>query len=72
MNNKQTRSDEANKNEQQPYRMRLPGFIKDEEVGLGDLVKRMTSSFGIQPCGDCEQRAAMLNQWLIFTNKHTK
>ena len=25
-----------------PFRIRLPGFIRDEEIGLGDVVKRAT------------------------------
>jgi hypothetical protein len=50
-----------------PHRVRLPGFIKDEEVGLGDAIKRVTYAFGLQPCGGCEQRAAALNRWMVFT-----
>jgi len=50
-----------------PTRVRLPGFIKDEEVGLGDAIKRVTYAFGLQPCGGCEQRAGALNRWMIFT-----
>ena len=42
---------------QEPYRVRLPGFISDEDVGLGDAIKRVTSNFGIKPCGGCERRA---------------
>jgi hypothetical protein len=26
----------------EPYRVRLPGFISDEQIGLGDVVKRVT------------------------------
>ena len=48
-------------------RVRLPGFIKDEEVGLGDAVKRVTYTFGIKPCGGCERRAGALNRWMVFT-----
>jgi hypothetical protein len=47
--------------------MRLPGFVRDEDIGLGDLVKRTTVSLAIKPCGGCERRAAMLNRWLTFT-----
>lgn len=52
----------------QPYRVRLPSFIKDEdeEIGLGDVVKRATAAFGIRPCGGCERRAAALNRRLVF------
>lgn len=49
--------------------VRLPGFIADEDVGLGDVVKRMTYAVGIKPCGGCEQRAAALNRWLTFSGK---
>ena len=55
------------KRERQPYRVRLPGFVKDEEVGLGDAIKRATSSAGIRPCGGCLGRAATLNRWMVFT-----
>jgi hypothetical protein len=46
--------------------VRLPGFNSGEEVGLGNLIKRATSSFGVQPCGGCERRAARLNQLVTF------
>jgi hypothetical protein len=55
-----------------PHRVRLPGFIIDEEVGLGDVIKRTTSYFGIQPCGRCNRRAATLNRWLLFTNRRSE
>jgi hypothetical protein len=51
----------------EPYRVRLPGFISDEEVGLGDVVKRAPYSVGIKPCGGCGRRAAALNRWMVFT-----
>lgn len=58
------RSEEA---ERQPHRVRLPGFINDEEIGLGDAIKRVTYAMGIKPCAGCEKRAAALNRWLRFT-----
>lgn len=58
--------------EQPSHRVRLPGFIAEGEIGLGDVIKRATSYLGVQPCGGCEQRAAALNRWLIFTNRHSK
>lgn len=51
----------------QPRRVRLPGFLIEEEIGLGDAIKRITYSMGIQPCGGCEKRAAALNRWLHLT-----
>ncbi len=55
--------------EGQPYRVRLPGFVSDEDIGLGDVIKRATSTLGIKPCGDCERRAAALNQWFVFRGR---
>jgi hypothetical protein len=53
--------------ERQPHRIRLPGYIKEEEIGLGDVIKRMTYAMGIKPCTGCEKRAAVLNRWVRFT-----
>ena len=49
-----------------PYRVRLPGFVSDEDLGLGDALTRVTSSFGMRPCGNCRRRAATLNRWVTF------
>jgi hypothetical protein len=48
-------------------RVRLPGFLIEEEVGLGDLIKKATYAMGIKPCGGCERRAAALNRWMTFS-----
>lgn len=48
------------------YRVRLPGFIVEEEMGLGDLIKNATSSFGIVPCAGCVRRATLLNRRVTF------
>jgi hypothetical protein len=58
--------------EPQPRRVRLPGFVSDEDIGLGDAVKHVTHAFGIRPCGGCERRAAGLNRRFVFTGKRTK
>ena len=60
------------KSEHPTHRVRLPGFIDDQEIGLGDVIKRSTSYLGIQPCGGCGRRAAALNRWLIFTHRQPK
>ncbi len=49
-----------------PHRVRLPRFVTDEDVGLGDVIKRVTHTVGIKTCGACERRAAALNRWLRF------
>lgn len=50
-----------------PRRVRLPGFVTDQDIGLGDAVKRVTSTLGIRPCGGCERRAAALNRRLVIS-----
>ena len=52
-----------------PFRVRLPGFITSEDVGLGDAIKRTTSYLGIRPCGSCARRADSLNRQLVFTTR---
>lgn len=49
-----------------PRTVRLPVFVSDEPVGLGDVVKRATSAIGIKPCGGCAERAARLNARMAF------
>ena len=51
------------------YRVRLPGFVSDQEIGLGDALKHMTSTFGVRPCGGCRRRAATLNRWVTFDGR---
>ena len=51
----------------EPHRVRLPGFLIDEDLGLGDAIKSVTYGIGITPCGGCERRAAALNRWMRFT-----
>jgi hypothetical protein len=59
--------------QQQPlrkaYHVRLPGFVSEEPVGLGDAIKRATSLAGIRPCSGCEHRARQLNSWFVFSRK---
>jgi hypothetical protein len=54
------------------HHVRLPGFIGDEAIGLGDVIKRATSAVGISPCGGCQRRAAALNQRFVFTAWRSK
>lgn len=52
-----------------PAGVRLPGFVTEDDIGLGDVVKRATSTIGIRPCGGCERRAAVLNRWATFASR---
>ena len=69
---KEAKDDQVEQTQRQPYRVRLPGFVTDEDIGLGDVIKRATSTLGIRPCGGCERRAAALNRWLAFTDRRPK
>jgi hypothetical protein len=53
--------------ERQPHRVRLPGFLIEEEVGLGDLIKKTTYAMGVKPCSGCERRATALNRRVTFS-----
>jgi hypothetical protein len=55
-----------------PHRVRLPGFVSDEDVGLGDAIKRATYALGIRPCSGCERRAAALNRLLVFSGRRSR
>lgn len=59
--------DSADRSERLPLRLRLPGFVTDTEIGLGDVIRRATSYVGIKPCGGCESRAAALNRRVVFS-----
>ncbi|MEU9519694.1 hypothetical protein [Streptomyces sp. NPDC048224] len=56
----------------QPSRVRLPGFVTDEDIGLGDVAKRITGAAGIRPCRRCERRAAALNRWMVFSGRSNR
>jgi hypothetical protein len=49
------------------HRVRLPGFLVEEEIGLGDVIKRVTYALGVQRCASCDKRAAALNRWMTFS-----
>ena len=51
------------------YRVRLPGFVRDQDIGLGDAVSRVTARFGVRPCGRCRRRAATFNRWVRFEGR---
>lgn len=69
MNQDEPKAGHTNGGAPAPHRVRLPGFVSDTEVGLGDVIKRATSLVGIRPCGPCQQRAAGLNRWMVFSGR---
>ena len=54
----------------EPHKIRIPGFLVEDEIGLGGVIKKVTTSLGIKPCGGCNRRAEFLNQWMVFYGKH--
>jgi hypothetical protein len=72
VNDEASRSDSAREGRREPYRVRLPGFVSDEDIGLGDAIKRATSTVGMAPCGGCGRRAAALNRWMVFSGRHPR
>jgi len=70
--NEQIRGGGVRRKHPQPYRVRLPGFVSEEEVGLGQIIKRATSSIGIRPCDGCGQRAVALDNWLVVSGSGQK
>ena len=47
MSEQNPREAPADHSEPEPYRVRMPRFISEEEIGMGDVVKRAASAFGI-------------------------
>jgi len=73
VSNEESRSNRADKSAGQPFRVRLPGFVSPEEdVGLGDVIKRATSLAGVKPCSGCSQRAAALNRRVAFSGRRSR
>jgi len=56
----------------EPFRVRLPGFVGDEEVGLGEAIKRVTGSVGVRPCAGCNRRAAALDRWVVVGRRRSR
>lgn len=54
-------------NPRKSYNVRLPGFLIEKEIGLGDVFNRVTYVFRIKPCRGCKQRADLMNRWVTFS-----
>jgi hypothetical protein len=68
MTDREANKDTEGKPAERPaHWVRLPGFLIEEEIGLGDAIKRVTYAMGIKPCAGCEKRAVTLNRWLHFS-----
>lgn len=74
VDNQRTPSADADRGAPERQRnVRLPGFVNDADIGVGDVVKRVTSAVGLRPCRGCERRAAALNRrWVISGRNERK
>ena len=50
-------------------RIRIPFRMQQPTIGLGDIVKRVTTSVGFRPCSGCQKRAEALNRMVQFTTR---
>ena len=48
-----------------PVKVGIP-FRLEEDTGLGDVIKQVTSMAGIRPCTSCQARAEALNRRIVF------
>ncbi|MGH8905644.1 MAG: hypothetical protein ACRD0K_03815 [Egibacteraceae bacterium] len=69
MSSEESKGRRSGKSRTEPRRVRLPGFVDDDDGGLGDVVKKVTSIVGVKPCGGCAERAGRLNDWMVFSKR---
>jgi hypothetical protein len=50
-------------------RVRLPGFLVKDEVGLGTVIGRGISAVGVRPCGGCKRRASALDRRVVLYSR---
>ncbi len=65
------KADEPGKRPGPPH-LRLPGFVREEAIGLGDVISRTAAAIGVRPCGGCVRRAEALNRWMTVGRKMQK
>lgn len=59
--------------EVRPRHVRIPGFVADDDIGLGDAVKRVTYTLGVKrPCGGCDRRATALNRRMVLSPRRPR
>lgn len=54
-----------------PMVVRVPG-LGARQMGLGDVIKKATSTLGIEPCGGCSRRADALNRRVQFVGEQDR
>ena len=56
-------------NNKRQYKIPLPVYLSEKEIGLGDVLKRVSARVGISGCSSCDKRARSLNRWIRFTGR---
>lgn len=56
---------------QAPVRVNVP-FRMDDDIGLGDVIKRVTTKVGVAPCAPCQARAAAMNRMIVFGGRTSR
>lgn len=49
--------------------VRVPGFVDDRVIGLGDAIQHVTATAGIRRCGGCARRAEALNRLVALRGR---
>ena len=52
--------------------MNLLGYLRQQDQGLGDTVKRVAEKAGLKPCDGCEKRRERLNEMFGYQRKKDK
>lgn len=55
--------------EKRVRRVRMPGFVVQDDEGLGQALMRVTSAVGIRPCGGCHRRAEALDHRVVLYSR---
>ena len=50
----------------------VPGMTAGQSIGLGSVLKTMTSAVGVRPCSGCSERAARLDRFVEFRGRDGK
>jgi len=51
------------------FSIQVPGMIRGRSIGLGSVMKGMTSAVKLRPCGGCNRRASKLDELMDFRGR---
>ena len=53
-------------------RVPIPGLRPEQDIGLGSLFARVTSAFGVKPCGGCDRRKEALDRRFAIRGRQSR